>query len=498
MSLTLLDYLLLLWGLYLIVRLIQRQSTQRFPLTPGPRGYPLIGNLLDIPHSYEWLTWAKLGEVWGDLFSLSVFGNTIVVVNSYTRAVKMLNEKNHIYSERPYVPMASVTCEFGETMGLLPNDRRLKAYRKMFHDGLGTNAGIKTFFPQEEDLAKSFIGKLMEGSEDLNDLCFHHSGAIILRIAYGYDVKASNDPMISISTLAMEHFSEATAQGGFLVNTIPFLLKVPEWFPGTGWKAVGKIWAKDFRAMEDVPFAFAKDRIAQSQGKDSFVGRWLSKSLSAREEKDLKHAAGAMFGAGSETTAITIYTFILMMSIHQDIQKDIQKEIDSAIGSDRLPTCEDKRDLPYLEAVLKEVKRFHTSVPCSLPHCTLEDDVHDGMFIPKGSIIIPNAWKMAHDPAVYKDPMTFDPTRFLEGRKEQDPSEYIFGFGRRICPGRLLADASIFITTAMIISAFEISPIPGEPPVYENLPGLISRVRPFKCRITARKDISKLRALVEG
>ncbi|THV00168.1 cytochrome P450 [Dendrothele bispora CBS 962.96] len=468
-TLNFLDYALLCWGLYLIFRLFLRHR-KFFPLPPGPRGHPLIGNLLDIPSSYEWLAWTKMGEKWGDLISLSTFGNTIIIINSHSLAVKMLNEKNDIYSDRPYVPMLNDVCKVGDIMGCLPNGRRLKAYRKLFQNGLGTSAGIRTFYPQEEELAKIFIMRLVNSPENLVDHCFHHSGAIILRIVYGYDVQESNDPMIDISTQAMEDLSKASAQGRFLVNYIPFLLK--------GGKKTGKEWAKSMAAMQEVPFHFVEKQLMNGQAKDCFVTRWLAKDLSPEEEKYLRHASGSMFG----------------------VQKLLQKEIDDAVGQGRLPSFSDKEKLPFLEATLKEVKRFHTIVPTGIAHCTSMDDIHDRMFIPKGAIVIPNIWRMAHDPDVYKDPTTFDPTRFLGERREQDPNEYIFGFGRRICPGRLLADASIYIAIAMILFAFDISPGGPEnkPPVYEILPtGTISHVQPFECKITPRKEIHKLKALLK-
>ncbi|THU77142.1 cytochrome P450 [Dendrothele bispora CBS 962.96] len=499
----LLDYALLSLGLYLVFRLFQRRRTSGFPLPTGPRGYPLIGNLLDIPTSYEWLTWTRLGEKWGDLISLSVFGHTIIIINSHSLAVEMLNEKNDIYSDRPHIPMVHDVCEMGDAMGCLQNGKRLRAYRKLFQNGLGTSAGIRTFHPQEESLTKLFISKLLESPENLIDHCFRHSGAIILRIAYGYNAQETNDPMIDISTQAMDHFSKASTQGEFLVNQIPLLMKIPDWFPGTGWKRTGREWAKTRRDMEEIPFSFVKEQLVNGQAEDCFVTRWLAKDLSHQEEKELRHAAGSMFGGGSETTAIAIHAFVLMMCIHPSIQNSLQKEIDDTIGQDRLPSFSDRDRLPYLEATLKEVKRFHTIAPNAIPHCTSTDDVQNGMFIPKGAIVLPNVWKMAHDPTVYKDPMAFNPSRFLGDRPEKDPNEYIFGFGRRSGKSRLLADASIYITTAMILFTFDITPRDNfesgdvlVPPVYKNLSGLISRLQPFECSITPRKEIEKLRALL--
>ena len=93
-----------------------------------------------------------------------------------------------------------------------------------------------------------------------------------------------------------------------------------------------------------------------------------------------------------------------------------------------------------------------------IPHRLTEDDIHNGWFLPKGSIVIANIWslirlhyslspflifyrKMTHDPRVYTNPMVFDPERFIAkaGKEpEMHPSNLVFGFGRRICPGNKL------------------------------------------------------------
>ena len=86
----------------------------------------------------------------------------------------------------------------------------------------------------------------------------------------------------------------------------------------------------------------------------------------------------------------------------------------------------------------------------AVPHRVMQDDIHEGYFIPKGALIIPNIWwdkerpsclkaeaiyrKCLHDPRIYNDPFRFNPERFIvaQGRKpEPDPREVCFGFGRR-------------------------------------------------------------------
>ncbi|TFK33997.1 cytochrome P450 [Crucibulum laeve] len=96
----------------------------------------------------------------------------------------------------------------------------------------------------------------------------------------------------------------------------------------------------------------------------------------------------------------------------------------------------------------------------ALPHCVTQDDEYLGYRIPKGSTIVANIWKIAHDPDLYPDPFSFSPERFLNSDSAQnqlDPKKFVFGFGRRTCPGAQFAELSIFLNVASILSAFTIS-----------------------------------------
>ncbi|KAF9021947.1 cytochrome P450 [Hymenopellis radicata] len=74
------------------------------------------------------------------------------------------------------------------------------------------------------------------------------------------------------------------------------------------------------------------------------------------------------------------------------IQAKAQAEIDAVIGNDRLPTFEDRDSLVYVEALVREVLRWHGPFPLGVPHSSTEDDVYNGYFIPKGTTIIYNQW----------------------------------------------------------------------------------------------------------
>ena len=87
-------------------------------------------------------------------------------------------------------------------------------------------------------------------------------------------------------------------------------------------------------------------------------------------------------------------TFILALTLHPEYQVLGQAELDRVVGPNRLPTHDDRLELPYVDAVAKEALRWHTVLPLSIPHRTTEDVVYDGYFIPAGTIIIPDTWRV--------------------------------------------------------------------------------------------------------
>jgi len=154
---------------------------------------------------------------------------------------------------------------------------------------------------------------------------------------------------------------------------------------------------------------------------------------------------------------------------------------------------------------MKETLRWNAIIHMGLPHVTLEDDTYNGYFIPKGSLVLANIWEMCSDPSNYHDPSVFEPDRFLTldgAEPEYDPRNLIFGFGRRICPGKEFANASAFIAMAMVIAAFDISKVKDEfgndvelHNEYTTASGL-SHPKPFRCTIAPRSE--NVKALVRS
>jgi cytochrome P450 len=143
-----------------------------------------------------------------------------------------------------------------------------------------------------------------------------------------------------------------------------------------------------------------------------------------------------------------------------EVQRRAQAELDAVVGRDRLPTFDDAHRLPYVRAIIEEVLRWRPNVPLGVAHAATEDDWYEGMFIPKGTVCIPNIWQCNRDRAVFGDDADeFRPERHLDehgellsGSAETIQTGHVsFGFGRRICVARHLGSDMLFISTARIL-----------------------------------------------
>ena len=169
---------------------------------------------------------------------------------------------------------------------------------------------------------------------------------------------------------------------------------------------------------------------------------------------------------GSETTSSAMAWWALAMLVYPETQARAQAELDAVVGRARIPTFADYPHLPYIRAMVKETLRWKPVAPLIAPHRLIEDDWYDGMFIPKGTNCIANAWNLNRDPEVYgKNAEHFDPGRYLDGTEEMGPGvaqisreegHFTYGFGRRNCPGRFMSDNSLFISIAVLLWATKI------------------------------------------
>ncbi|KAE8379019.1 cytochrome P450 [Aspergillus bertholletiae] len=487
--------LLGLAGLY-IVGWRLREGKKKLP--PGPTAKPIIGNLLDLPSpdTPDWLHWLQHKELYGPISSITVFGQTIIILNDHQAVVDLMETRSALHSSRPHLQIADIT-DWKETLGVLPYSNRFRAYRKALHQEMGTAASIAKYHDIIDMETHRLVFRILENPNDLIQHIRKEAGSIILRVGYGYITEPHvHDPLVDLVDKAMEDFSQLVLPGAWLVNFIPMLKYLPSWFPGSGWQETANAYKRRVTAMRDIPYAFVQRQIKQQNYVPSYLSSLLEKDHikpGSEEEIVAKWSAQSLYGGGAETSVSSLACFFLAMVLYPDVQKMAQEEIDRVVGTSRLPDMSDREHLPYINAVVKEVLRWHPVTPLGVSHASSEDDTYKGYLIPKGAILVPNIWAMAHDPDRYHDATEFKPERFLgvNGRTpEYDPHFLSFGFGRRICPGQHLAAANLYLGVARCLAVFNIAHAVRDgkevPVTREFSKGIISHPAPFELSIRVR------------
>ena len=125
----------------------------------------------------------------------------------------------------------------------------------------------------------------------------------------------------------------------------------------------------------------------------------------------------------------------MAMTLNPDVVTKAQEELDRVVGKGHLPDFSDRDNLPYIDALVKELLRWNPPIPMGIPKRTTQDDVYRGYFIPAGTTVIENIWAVFRDPDIYPDPEAFNPDRFLKDGKINplilNPGDRVFGSGRR-------------------------------------------------------------------
>nr|BAN19902.2 cytochrome P450 [Echinochloa phyllopogon] len=169
-----------------------------------------------------------------------------------------------------------------------------------------------------------------------------------------------------------------------------------------------------------------------------------------------------LFGAGTETTSTTTEWAMSLLLNHPEALKKAQAEIDTAVGTtSRLITPEDLPRLGYLQCVINETLRLYPAAPLLMPHESSADCKVGGYDVPRGTMVLVNAYAIHRDPAAWEDPAEFRPERFEGGDATDGRLLIPFGMGRRKCPGETLALRTIGLVLGTLIQCFDWDRVDG-------------------------------------
>lgn len=451
-----------------VLLLMGLSKIRRDDSPPGPFGLPLVGSLLhlgDSPH----LALSEMAKVYGGVFSIRLGWRKAIVLNSQDAIKEALSKKAAHFSGRPPFHNFQISSNGGKSIAFGDfgplHQRNKKLATRALHSVFSDVNRFNTLAQQETEKLCSI---LTENTSEAHDMTPHLRNAVInfaFRLVFGDNLKEDyTEAFQSLMNKAADFVENNAAIN--LLDFFPWLhfalrkqCKAMKASVKELLDFVGNIYS--LRRHIDVKKAGANVAASLEQiiredmlstGKQDTMNK-ARKRLQGDEmpldEDSMVTILADTFGAGIETVSTSLSWALLLVLSEPGLQEDLQAELKREIGTERLPTLQDRARLPLLQATVLEVLRKSTVIPLALPHYTTEDSTVAGYHVSKGTTVLVNLWAVNHDPKNFQQPETFNPYRFLDedGQLLVDQQTLLLPFstGGRRCLGATLAKAELFM-----------------------------------------------------
>lgn len=436
--------------------------------------------------------------------------DTTILINSLAEDDGTLRSLLNSCASRTFSIPAGKHLSRGRRIVLQPYGPDWLRHRRAF-TSLLTKEKTKTLWARavrcEALVMVDRLAKLLSSGGDVSDIRLlrevsRFTASNVLQIAYARRASSPEDPVLAELEIVSRNIASAFTPGKYLVEMFPML----DWFPSflSPWKRKlngdhefeKSLFTRLLRGVE------AKLRASQASE------AWSESVVSVEEcaaaqllqnrhnlqldQDDIAYLAAGLFEAGTETTAMTIDTFLLAAACYPGVVREAQAAMDTFLESTHgqvttVPDFEDLQQMEYLGAVVKETLRLTPTGSSGVGHTPAGSAfqvlhvraqggaLHRRLDVPPNAMILGNTYGLHHDSKLFPDPWSFDPTRWLPPKPPSGASSAVqeemksprnaldhshrnahpFGFGRRICPGATLASHTLSMAIALLLFCFD-------------------------------------------
>ncbi|XP_037532958.1 steroid 21-hydroxylase [Nematolebias whitei] len=457
------------------------------PSLPGPPSRFLIGNMMELTHDHMPIHLTNLAQRYGSIYRLKCGNTTMVVLGSSEVIREALVKKWSDFAGRPVSYTGNVVSGGGRNISLGDYTEEWRAHRRLVHRALlrccqqSLHGVIER---QALHLRKVLIGYHMKPVDLSEDFTVAASN-VITTLAFGKEYDKKSSELQQLHHCLNEIVGLWGSAWISALDSFPLLRKLPN--------PVFARLLKEVARRDEIIKHHLDDFKSQDKKNDQAITGSLLQALEKHHNTEhelltdvhVHMATVDLLIGGTETTAAWLNWTVAFLLHRPEVQTRVYEELCTVL-EERYPKYSDRHRLPVLCSLISEVLRLRPVAPLAVPHRAIRDSSIAGYFIPKNTVIIPNLFGAHHDPAVWSEPYSFKPERFLEGGGGSARDLMPFGGGARLCLGESVAKMELFLFTAYLLRDFQFGLHEGEASL-PDLRGVASVVLKVKAyRVVAR------------
>jgi cytochrome P450 len=437
------------------------QALRRIADLPGPKGWPVLGNLPQITPARMHLQLGQWAREYGRFYQIRMADRRVLVVADHEAVATVLRDRPEGF--RRTERLEAIGLEMGFKSGLFSvNGEVWKRQRRMVMAAFDPGH-VKAYYPSLVKCGERLAGRWAQAARqgvtiDLQADLMRFTVDAIAGLAFGTDVNTleSDDDIIQqhLDKIFPKLFTR-------IFSSIPYwrFFKLPSD------RELDRALVAVNAAIDGF-ISTARQRLAADPARRAAPQSLLEGMLVAADDPgsgiDDNQVAGnvlTMLLAGEDTTANTLAWCIWLLHRRPLALARATAEVRAVMGADMAVTLEHLAQLDFIEACMNETMRLKPVGPF-LPLQALKDTVVGDVAVPEGSVVISLLRHDSIDDAHVPEAGSFRPERWL-GEDGLSPSSakrisMPFGAGPRMCPGRYLALQEMKMVLLTLLTRFDI------------------------------------------
>ncbi|GER27580.1 cytochrome P450 92B1 [Striga asiatica] len=441
-------------------------------LPPGPKPWPVIGNLhliSHIPHQ----SLHSLSQKYGEIMLLKFGTFPVIVASSPEMAKQFLKTHDAVFASRPPLSAGKYISFNYSDVGFAPYGPEWQQARKIFTSEIFNAKSLESTEKIRAEESSNLISRLFSLSGEpvvLRGHLMRYTLLIVCRMVFNDFNEPSNEKGVEELDELLGLLNEWFLLSGVYNN-------IGDWVPWLDFLDL-QGYVKRMKALNrklDRFLSYVIDgRKARKMGDDQRTLKDVvdvllqlseNPNLDVKMTNDrVKALVQNLLVGGSDTSATVVEWTILELLKHPHAIEKARDELNRVIGRNRWVNEYDFSKLPYVEAIIMESLRLHPISTPLVPHYALKDCKVKGYDISKGTTVLINTWSIGRDPQAWAAPEEFSPERFLGKEVDLLGGDFVlfpFGSGRRRCPGYNLGLKMVRTTLANLLHGFDLRLIEG-------------------------------------